>query len=84
MAYKVIWSPAARDDLHDIVVFIGSMTAKQIVLETIRVLADNCSQEGAPSARHSFHQAIVLPTLPNLLSSNHERTAWCVSAAATK
>lgn len=23
MAYKVIWSPAARDDLHDIVVFIA-------------------------------------------------------------
>jgi plasmid stabilization system protein ParE len=22
MAYKLIWSPAARDDLHDIVVFI--------------------------------------------------------------
>ncbi|HKV33296.1 MAG TPA: type II toxin-antitoxin system RelE/ParE family toxin [Pyrinomonadaceae bacterium] len=23
MAYKLIWSPVARDDLHDIVVFIG-------------------------------------------------------------
>ncbi len=23
MAYKLIWSPAALDDLHDIVVFIG-------------------------------------------------------------
>ena len=23
MAYKLIWSPAARDDLHDLVVFIG-------------------------------------------------------------
>ena len=23
MAYKVIWSPAARDDLHDIVTFIA-------------------------------------------------------------
>ena len=23
MAYKLIWSPAARDDLHDIVVFIA-------------------------------------------------------------
>ena len=22
MAYKLIWSPAARDDLHDIVLFI--------------------------------------------------------------
>jgi len=22
MAYKLIWSPTARDDLHDIVVFI--------------------------------------------------------------
>ena len=23
MAYKLIWSPAARDDLHDIIVFIA-------------------------------------------------------------
>ena len=23
MAYKLIWSPVARDDLHDIVVFIA-------------------------------------------------------------
>jgi toxin ParE1/3/4 len=23
MAYKLIWSPAARDDLHDIVTFIA-------------------------------------------------------------
>ena len=23
MAYKLIWSPAARDDLHDIVVFLA-------------------------------------------------------------
>ena len=23
MAYKIIWSPAARDDLHDIAVFIA-------------------------------------------------------------
>jgi toxin ParE1/3/4 len=23
MAYKLIWSPAARDDLHDIVVFVA-------------------------------------------------------------
>lgn len=23
MAYKLIWSPAARDDVHDIVVFIA-------------------------------------------------------------
>ena len=23
MAYKLVWSPAARDDLHDIVIFIA-------------------------------------------------------------
>ena len=45
MAYKVIWSPAARDDLHDIIVFIRSMTAKEIVLETIGAFAGNWSQE---------------------------------------
>ena len=27
MAYKLIWSPAARDDLHDIVIFIARENA---------------------------------------------------------
>lgn len=29
MAYKLIWSPAARDDLHDIVVFIARDNANR-------------------------------------------------------
>jgi plasmid stabilization system protein ParE len=28
MAYKLIWSPAARDDLHDIVIFIARDSPK--------------------------------------------------------
>jgi plasmid stabilization system protein ParE len=41
MAYKLIWSPAARDDLHDIVVFIArdnpnrAMSLRQHVLPGI-------------------------------------------------
>ena len=45
MAYKLTWSPAARDDLHDIVIFIGSMTAKEIVLKLFELLLNDCSQE---------------------------------------
>jgi toxin ParE1/3/4 len=29
MAYKLIWSPAARDDLHDIVIFIARDNANR-------------------------------------------------------
>ena len=29
MAYKLIWSPAARDDLHDVVVFIARDNPKR-------------------------------------------------------
>jgi hypothetical protein len=29
MAYKLIWSPGARDDLHDIVVFIARNNANR-------------------------------------------------------
>jgi plasmid stabilization system protein ParE len=31
MAYKLIWSPAARDDLHDIVVFIARDNSNRAV-----------------------------------------------------
>ena len=39
MAYKLIWSPAARDDLHDIVVFIARVTilsGREYENETLR------------------------------------------------
>ena len=45
MAYKLIWSTAARDDLHDIVVIIGSMTAKESCLKLFDLLPNDCSQE---------------------------------------
>ena len=48
MAYKLIWSPAARDDLHDIVVFIVSMTAKENVLQTIRAFAERLLARALP------------------------------------
>lgn len=33
MAYKLIWSPAARDDLHDIVIFIARDNSERTALE---------------------------------------------------
>ena len=46
MAYKLIWSPAARDDLHDIVVFIARDNPEramsfgyQLISETDRLQA---------------------------------------------
>ena len=56
MAYKLIWSPAARDDLHDIVVIIGSMTAKEIVFETIRPFAERLLARGV----HRAHDIVFI------------------------
>ena len=46
MAYKLIWAPAARDDLHDIVVFIARDNPEramsfgyQLISETDRLQA---------------------------------------------
>ena len=46
MAYKLVWSPAARDDLHDIVVFIARDNPEramsfgyQLISETDRLQA---------------------------------------------
>ena len=35
MAYKLIWSPAARDDLHDIVIFIGRDNSERAAPDNI-------------------------------------------------
>lgn len=40
MAYKLIWSPAARDDLHDIVVFIARDNPNRAVSFGYELISD--------------------------------------------
>ena len=45
MAYKLIWSPAARDDLHDIVVFIARQSKPCNVLRIRTDFRDRLAAE---------------------------------------
>ena len=80
MAYRLIWPSAVRDNLHDIVVFIVSMTAKENVLEKLFELLPNDSRKRAHRAHY-----LVFTGRDNtsLLSMNDELIAWYLSAAAT-
>ena len=40
MAYKLIWSPAARDDLHDIVVFISRDNPQRAMAFGYRLISE--------------------------------------------
>ena len=40
MAYKLIWSPASRDDLHDIVSFISRDSRERAEAFTYRLIAE--------------------------------------------
>ena len=40
MAYKLIWSPASRDDLHDIVTFISRDSRQRAEAFAYRLIAE--------------------------------------------
>ena len=40
MAYKLIWSPASRDDLHDIVSFISRDSSQRAEAFAYRLIAE--------------------------------------------
>jgi plasmid stabilization system protein ParE len=40
MAYKLIWSPASRDDLHDIVVFISHDNPQRAMTFGYRLISE--------------------------------------------
>ena len=40
MAYKLIWSPASRDDLHDIVVFISRDNPQRAMTFGYRLISE--------------------------------------------
>lgn len=48
MAYKLIWSPAARDDLHDIVVFIARDNPNRAMSFGYELISETDRLQGFP------------------------------------
>ena len=68
MAYKLIWSPAARDDLHDIVVFIARDNPNramsfgyELISETDRLQEFPELGRIVPEYRNNFIREIIFP-----------------------
>jgi len=76
MAYKLIWSPAARDDLHDIVVFIARDNPNramsfgyELISDTDRLQEFPESGRIVPEYRDGNIREIIVRPLSHRLSS---------------
>jgi plasmid stabilization system protein ParE len=56
MAYKLIWSPTARDDLHDIIIFIARHSPEHAMSFGYELLALYGSHSLIEKTIHRFHQ----------------------------
>ena len=80
MAYKLIWSPAARDDLHDIVAFIARDNPEramsfgyQLILETDRLQTFPRLGRVIPEYENGNLREIILRPYRIVYRVNHER-----------
>jgi len=80
MAYKLIWSPAARDDLHDIVVFIARDNPEramsfgyQLISETDRLQTFPRLGRVVPEYENEDLREIILRPYRIVYRVNHER-----------
>ena len=80
MAYKLIWSPAARDDLHDIVVFIArdnpnrAMTfGYELISETDRLQEFPELGRIVPEYRNNYIREIIFRPYRIVYRVDHER-----------
>ena len=80
MAYKLIWSPAARDDLHDIVVFIARDNPEramsfgyQLISETDRLQTFPRLGRVVPEYENENLREIILRPYRIVYRLNHER-----------
>ena len=53
MAFKLIWSPAARDDLHDIVVFIARDNPNRAMSFGYELISETDRLQGFPELGRS-------------------------------
>ena len=80
MAYKLTWSPAARDDLHDIVVFIARDNPEramsfgyQLISETDRLQTFPRLGRLVPEYQNEDLREIILRPYRIVYRLNHER-----------
>ena len=80
MAYKLIWSPAARDDLHDIVVFIARDNSNramsfgyELISETNRLQEFPEFGRSVPEYRDDNIREIIFRPYRIVYRVNHER-----------
>lgn len=80
MAYKLTWSPAARDDLHDIVIFIARDNPEramsfgyQLISETDRLQAFPRLGRLVPEYQNEDLREIILRPYRIVYRLNHER-----------
>ena len=80
MAYKLIWSPAARDDLHDIVTFIAHDNPNramsfgyELISETDRLQDFPESGRVVPEYRNDGIREIVFRPYRNVYRVNHTK-----------
>ncbi len=59
MAYKLIWSPAAQDDLHDIVVFIARNNPNRAMSFGYELISDTDRLQEFPTSVASFLNLVV-------------------------
>jgi len=81
MAYKLIWSPAARDDLHNIVVFIARDNPNramsfgyELISEMDRLIDFPDSGRVVPEYRNDNIREIVFRPYRIVYRIDHERS----------
>ena len=80
MAYKLIWSPASRDDLHDIVVFISHDNPQRAMTFGYRLVSETDKLQTfpeigriVPEYRNPIIREIIVRPYRIVYRVNHER-----------
>ena len=80
MAYKLIWSPASRDDLHDIVVFISRDNPQRAMTFGYRLISETDKLQTfpeigriVPEYRNPSIREIIVRLYRIVYRVNHER-----------
>jgi len=80
MAYKLVWSPAARDDLHDIVIFIARDNPEramsfgyELILHTDRLPGSPEIGRMVPEYRNPNIRELIFGPYRLVYRINHDR-----------
>jgi len=80
MAYKLVWSPAARDDLHDIVIFIARDNPEramsfgyELILQTDRLPGSPEIGRMVPEYRNPNIRELIFGPYRLVYRINHDR-----------